>query len=178
MAKEESNTPPRDNIIKFFTKTAVIAAVVYFGFYSFDQWMRKKDGPWEVTFDKDANGTPILIINWAARDYSNCTVLFHGDSVPEGFELVKTNYVDPSHLPLKVPFGEWFFADLTYLPGTVTYNFFAEDANASSKGRRHEIELLPRGLVVNREEYPWKAGMQIEVSTGDKRDWKKTDIKY
>ena len=86
--------------------------------------------------------------------------------------------MDPSHLPLKVPFGEWFFADLTYLPGTVTYNFFAEDANASSKGRRHEIELLPRGLVLNRKEYPWKAGMQIEVSTGDKRDWKKTDIKY
>ena len=76
MAKEESNTPPRDDIIKFFTKTAVIAVVVYFGFYSFDQWMRKKDGPWEVTFDKDANGTPILTINWAARDYSNC-ILFH-----------------------------------------------------------------------------------------------------
>ena len=107
MAKEESNTPPRDDIFKFVAKTAVIAAIVYFGLYSFDQWMRKKDGPWEVTFNKDANGTPILVINWASRDYSNCTVLFHGDSVPEGFELVKTNYVDPSPLPLKVPFGEW-----------------------------------------------------------------------
>ena len=115
MAKEESNIPPRDDIIKFVAKTAMIAAVIYVGFYSFDQWMRKKDGPWEVTFDKDAIGTPILVINLASRDYSNCTVLFHGDSVPERFEVVKTNYVDPSRLPLKVSFGEWFFA---YVPKT------------------------------------------------------------
>ena len=175
---EESTTPPREDIFKFVAKTALIAAVVYVGFYSFDQWMRNKDGPWEVTFDKDANGTPMLVINWAARGFSDCKVLFPGESVPDGFQTVSTNYVDPSHLPLNIPFGEWFFADLTYLPGTVTYDLFAEDTNATSKGRRHEIELLPRGLVVNRKAHPWKGGMRIEVSAGDKQDWQETDVKY
>lgn len=178
MAMEESTTPPRDDIFKFIAKTAMIAAVIYVGFYSFDQWMRKKDGPWEVTFAKDANGTPVLVVSLTARGYTDCKIVFPNESVPSGFENVQTNYVDPVHLPVKVPFGEWFFADLTYLPGTVTYNLFAEDANATSKGRRHEIELLPRGLVVNRKAHPWKAGMRIEVSAGDKQDWQETDVKY
>ena len=44
MAKEETSSPPRDDILRFVAKTAVIAVVIYVGFYSFDQWMRKKDG--------------------------------------------------------------------------------------------------------------------------------------
>ena len=97
---------------------------------------------------------------------------------PLRVENVQTNYIDPVHLPLKVPFGQWFYADLTYLPGTVTYNLFSEDANGSSRGLRHEIELLPRALVINRKLHPWKAGMRIEVPAGDKRDWQETDVKY
>ncbi len=178
MAKEETSSPPRDDILRFVAKTAVIAVVIYMGFYSFDQWMRKKDGPWEVTFAEDSNGTPMLVVNWETRGYIDCRIVFPGESVPLGFKNVRTNYVDPVHLPLQVPFGQWFYADLTYLPGTVTYDLFGEDANGSSRGRRHEIELLPRALVVNRKSHPWRAGMRIEVPVGDKRDWQETDVKY
>ena len=180
MAKETSDNPltKDDNIMGFAVKMALIAVIIYIGLYSFDQWMRKKDGPWTVTFQTDDNGTPMLVIDWAARGYRNCTLVFSGETVPVDFETVRTNFVDPVHLPQPVPFGNWFYSDLTYLPGTVTFDLFPIDANASSKGRRHEIELLPRGLVVNRKAHAWKDGLRIEVSAEAKEDWQETDVKY
>ena len=180
MAEETSDNPPPkdDDILGFTVKMALIAVIIYIGVYSFDQWMRKKDGPWTVTFQADANGTPMLVIDWAARGYRNCTLVFPGEIVPVGFETVQTNFVDPVHLPQSVPFGNWFYADLTYLPGTVTFDLFPIDANATSKGRRHEIELLPRGLVVNRKAHAWEDGLRIEVPAEAKEDWQETDVKY
>ena len=70
-----------------------------------------------------------------------------------------------------MPFGRLFHADLTYLPGVVTFDLFANDSNATHQGRRHEVELLPRGLVVNRTEYPWRPVMEIKLSAEDKKDW-------
>jgi hypothetical protein len=34
--------------------------------------------------------------------------------------------------------------DSTFLPGTLTFQFFG-----------HEIELLPRVLIIDHREYPW-----------------------
>ena len=120
----------------------------------------------------------MMVIDWAARGYRNCTLVFPGETVPVGFETVRTNFVDPVHLPQSVPFGNWFYADLTYLPGTVTFDLFPINASATSKGRRHEIELLPRGLVVNRKAHAWEDGLRIEVPAEAKEDWQETDLKY
>ena len=81
---------------------ALIAVIIYIGVYSFDQWMRK-DGPWTVTFQTDANGTPMLVIDWAAREYRNCTLVFPDETVPVGFETVQTNFVDPVHRRNRCP---------------------------------------------------------------------------
>jgi hypothetical protein len=56
--------------------------------------------------------------------------------------------------PIKtVPFGKFVFHDLMYLPGTVTLELFG-----------HEIELLPRVLIIDRKEYPWKSGATISLA--------------
>jgi hypothetical protein len=52
-----------------------------------------------------------------------------------------------------VPFGEVIFQDLTFLPGTVTFNFFG-----------HEVELLPRTLIIDKQEHAWKTGEVISIT--------------
>ena len=44
------------------------------------------------------------------------------------------------------------FQDPTFLPGTVTLRQFG-----------HEIELLPRVLIIDKKEIPWRAGKTVEV---------------
>jgi hypothetical protein len=40
--------------------------------------------------------------------------------------------------------------DTTFLPGTLTFRLFS-----------HELELLPRVLIIDHEEYPWVPGTNI-----------------
>jgi hypothetical protein len=64
----------------------------------------------------------------------------------------------------QVPFGQWKFDDLMYLPGTVTLRFFG-----------HEVELLPRILYLNRTEHPWQSGETIVLHPEDKLAEEDTD---
>ena len=43
------------------------------------------------------------------------------------------------------------------MPGTVTMDLFG-----------HEVELLPRTLIVNKKEVPWKSNTAIELSPTNK----------
>ena len=174
MDEETTAQPPRDNMLPFVVGMFVIAIVVYAIFYSTDQTLRSKDGGWEITFTTNQMGTPMLELSLPSKGIENCSVVFDGETVPPDFEPVTTNLVTPVHLPVAVPFGQWFYADLTYLPGVVTFNFFGEDGNAT--GRRHEVELLQLGLVVNREKHEWKPALKIEVSPKDKKDWPEPKI--
>jgi len=51
---------------------------------------------------------------------------------------------EPRPVPYSVPFGKCVFMDTTFLPGTVTFQLFG-----------HEIELLPRVLIIDHAEHPW-----------------------
>ena len=53
----------------------------------------------------------------------------------------------------KPAFGELRFQDATYLPGTVTLLAF-----------NHEVELIQRGLVVDRLERVWQPGVTLDLS--------------
>ena len=53
-----------------------------------------------------------------------------------------------------VPFGECIYQDLMFLPGVVTMNLLG-----------HEIELMPRTLVIDKKEASWSTpGNRITVS--------------
>jgi hypothetical protein len=174
MVEETAAPPPRDNMLPFAAGMFVIAIAVYTIFYSTDQTLRSKDGGWEVTFTTNQMGAAVLQLSLPSKGIENCSVVFNGEKLPPDFKPMTTNLVTPTHLPLLVPFGQWFYADLTYLPGVVTFNFFGEDGNAT--GRRHEVELLQRGLVVNREKHEWKPALKIEVSPEDKKNWPEPKI--
>jgi hypothetical protein len=130
-----------------------------------------KDGGWQVDFTTNQFGAPIMLINLPSQGIANCAVAFEGETVPANFQPSTINYVKPTQLPVAMPFGRLFHADLTYLPGVVTFDLFANDSNATHQGRRHEVELLPRGLVVNRKLHKWKNGTGIKLSPEDKKDW-------
>ena len=50
------------------------------------------------------------------------------------------------------PLGNRFFFDTTYLPGSITLDLFG-----------HQVEVLPRTLILNFEERPWVEGELIEL---------------
>jgi hypothetical protein len=42
--------------------------------------------------------------------------------------------------------------DTTFMPGTVTFELFG-----------HEIELLPRALIIDRQDHPWQRDAAITL---------------
>src|SRR6267142_6132974 len=62
-------------------------------------------------------------------------------------------FSQPQPVPYDVPFGKCVFMDTTFLPGTLTFQLFG-----------HEIELLPRVLVLDRQEHAWKSGEIVALN--------------
>ncbi len=129
----------------------ILTLAAYAGFYQLDKWLRIHKGPWRAEFSvKD--GAPTLRILQPAMGIES-ELRFPGE--PAGWAA--TNVVFDDVLRTNVPFGTVLFQDLTYLPGTVTMNCFG-----------HEIELLPRTLVINRKETAWPAGSPVTLQPGEK----------
>lgn len=130
----------------------IAALLVYVTFFSCDQRLRQRKGPWEVSFQTNETGFAAIIVNQPALQITNVQIVFVGETV--------TN-VDGSvffQRPQQaIPFGKVKFEDLTYLPGSVAFDFFG-----------HEVELLPRTLYLNKKEFPWKSGARHELTTDQK----------
>ena len=121
----------------------LFAAVLlaYLGVFQGIERSRKRKGPWEVDFIGDIEGRPLVLVR---QPYLNISMALEfpdeGSTNQEGrvtFDVPKK--------PL--PYGRLLYEDLTFLPGVVTLDLFG-----------HEVELLPRVLIVNRKEMPWTAG--------------------
>jgi hypothetical protein len=133
---------------------ALSALVLYFGAFYWIEHVRNVKGPWQVAFQSDAQGQPSVRVSQETLHISDVTFVFVGERINQTnasnvvlFDSPKTN----------VPFGKVLFFDTTFLPGTVTFELFG-----------HEIEFLPRILVVNYQEVPWKSGMTIQLSEKDR----------
>lgn len=130
----------------------VLAA--YLGVFHGIEYARQRKGPWEADFSTDSQGRPFVIVSQQALKISSVTLQFSGE------RIAKTNLSAHVHFdrPKKaVPFGKVIYEDLTFLPGVVTFDFFG-----------HEVEFLPRVLIVNKREVPWKSGSVIELSATNK----------
>ena len=124
---------------------AVLA--VYLALFFWIERSRLTKGPWQVEFQAAGSGDATLIVAQPHLNITNARVIVHGESVTNTsaqviFERVKQ----------PVPFGEIIFEDLTFLPGVVTFNLLG-----------HEVELMPRALVVNKKLVPWQPGMTVEL---------------
>jgi len=120
---------------------------LYFLLFTGIERSRHTDGPWEVEFQTSANGDATLVVSQEHLKISDAKIVVHGEQVtnapgPVAFDRVK----------LPVPFGRVIYEDLTFLPGVVTFDLLG-----------HEVELLPRALVVNKKLIPWQSGMTVDL---------------
>jgi len=130
----------------------LLALAIYIGGFKFDQHLRTRRGPWQVTFTSDHSGAPAIIINQPKLAIANLEIVFAGETTTNAPGTVAFDFPEKP-----MPFGKVKFEDLTYLPGTVTFDFFG-----------HEIELIPRTLYINRKARPWQGNATITLTPADK----------
>ena len=130
----------------------LLAVAIYVGGFAFDQHLRTRRGPWEVTFTTEPSGAPAILVNQRKLNIANLKIVFLGEP---STNIQRAVVFDFPQKP--IPFGKVKFEDLTYLPGTVTFDFFG-----------HEIELLPRTLYINRKAHPWISNETITLAPADK----------
>ncbi len=131
------------------TITFVAALVFYLIAYS---WLTRKQtasGPWQVLFTNDAAGVPELVIQQTNRGISNLHVRFVDEQLSP---TQRTGFVEFRKPQTPTPFGQLIYDDLMFLPGTVTLDCFG-----------HEVELLPRTLVLNRKPIAWASTTTNEL---------------
>lgn len=146
------SSPPKDNILKHAGFAFLIALLGYILFYSCDAHLRTRKGPWIVNFQASTNGEPLLVVDQAFLKI-HTQILLTGEKATNTPGVVE--FKDPQHL--QTPFGRVRFHDLTYLPGTITLDVYG-----------HEVELLPRTLVLNTKEAGWTNGTTYVLTPTNK----------
>jgi hypothetical protein len=145
------------NPLKHFIAAFVIALVFYIFAYHAIEHRRVRKGPWTVTFTNGPAAVPALIIDQSILGATNVQILFTGHSAGSNREAQTLVFAQPRPVPYDVPFGQCIFMDTTFLPGTVTFQLYG-----------HEIELLPRVLIIDHEEHRWSAGETITLRAAPK----------
>ncbi len=137
--------------MRLFITAFVLALVAYIVLFAFIEKRRPRNGPWVVTFCRESNAPALLRIAQHRLGLTNVLAV----AVTNVFttNTVETVRFDtPRTVPFDVPFGRCVFLDTTFLPGTVTLQVAG-----------HEIELLPRVLVINHREHTWNTPSPIQL---------------
>jgi hypothetical protein len=145
-------------LAKHFILAFLLALAGYVAFYQTIEHRRTRNGPWQVTFTRNTAGAPAIVIAQSRLAITNVQICFPGESLPVTLDLPETEqrlsllFAQPRPVPYDVPFGQCVFMDTTFLPGTVTLDLFG-----------HEIELLPRALIIDRQDHPWQPDATIAL---------------
>ena len=140
------------NPLKHFLFTFLLALGLYVIAYSAIEHRRVRNGPWRVTFSYGPTGFPEMIVNQPKLGLTNVQIAFTNQA-PNSNQINQSFIFDqPRPVPYEVPFGQCLFMDTTFLPGTVTFNLFG-----------HEIELLPRVLIIDHQEHRWMSAEFIPL---------------
>lgn len=141
-----------EGILKHLFLAFVVAVVGYALIYALVEHQRTKRGPWIVTFTNAASGQPLLLVNQTSLSISNVQLRFAMAEFMQARAGAQRVFSNPQPVPFELPFGKCVFMDTTFLPGTVAMEVLG-----------HEIELLPRVLVVDRREHRWVSGMTVDL---------------
>jgi hypothetical protein len=139
----------RDNPIKHFAFAFLIALAIYYVAYTSIEHRRNRKGPWQVTFTNSPSGEAQILINQPALRLTNAGIVFSGAFTNYSATL---EFRQPREVPYPLPFGRCVFMDPTFLPGTLTFQLFG-----------HEVELLPRVMVIDHKEQPWASGTTLRL---------------
>lgn len=125
----------------------LVVLTLYAAVFSALESARRHKGPWEVGFQTNAQGDPMLLVSQAKLGLNEVRIVVHGENASHATGRVVFNRVKQP-----VPFGRVIYEDLTFLPGVVTFDLFG-----------HEIELLPRALIANKHLVSWQSGMTVDL---------------
>ena len=142
-----------ESTARHFILAFLLALVGYIVCYQSIEHRRARNGPWRVTFKRGNGEVPTIVIDQPKLAITNLQVRFAGEALPGTNGPVRLVFDQPRAVPYEMPFGQCVFMDTTFLPGTVTLQLFG-----------HEIELLPRVLVIDRQEHPWRPDECIVVT--------------
>ena len=137
-----SSFPTKAVVIVFGVVTALYI-VAFRGI----EYLRVRKGPWEVAFGRDTEGNATLTVSQPALGLSGVRIVARGDRATNAPGAVRFDRVQQP-----VPEGQVIYEDLTFIPGVVTFDFHG-----------HEVELLPRVLVVNKRLVPWQSGATVDL---------------
>ena len=132
------------------TVAFALAALLYVVAYRWIQYRREFRGPWVVTFQSDTNGTPSIIVSQPALNIADQKIIFADQKVADTNLSRAFRYDGPK---TNASFGEVVFQDPTFLPGTITFNFWG-----------HGVELMPRTMVIDQKEVAWHSQTNLVLS--------------
>ncbi len=143
-----------DGLWKAFGAVFLAVLILYVVSFAWLSGRQVQRGPWQVAFQRAASGVPMLVLNQASLGITNVTLRFPEEQLPQGYANATVRFDSPLRQP---PFGRLIFHDLMFLPGTITLDLFG-----------HEVELLPRTLVLDRQEQPWCPNLTISLWSSNK----------
>jgi hypothetical protein len=144
-------TPPKDSIVRHVVIACGLALALYvIGFWG-AQYLRERKGAWVVEFATDPSGRPSLAVFQESLGVRGVRLVFP-DARIEPMPAVQRVVFDAPDKASALPFGAVTFLDTTFLPGTVTLGLFG-----------HEVELLPRVLIIDKQEHVWARELKLEV---------------
>lgn len=141
-----------DGPLKHFVIAFLLAAACYALFYPTIEHRRTRKGPWELSFTNSGEGTPMVLINQPKLAITNVQISFPEQPALPRAEQTNLVFGQPRPVPYPVPLGQCEFMDTTFLPGTLAFKLLG-----------HNIELLPRVLIIDRQEHPWVSDSTITL---------------
>jgi len=131
-----------DGIGRHVLAAFVLSLLVYVGgFWGCTHW-RLRRGPWELTFAAGETNGATVTVRQSALGIDEVRLVFPEAQVTNRLPLtIRVATPDDAQ---GLPFGHVKFLDTTELPGTMTLELFG-----------HEVELLPRVLLLDRVPHPW-----------------------
>ena len=120
--------------------------VFFFGLERF----RGRRGPWEVRFSAEPGRPPSGEINQTSLNIAGVKITLPGAALSPASVTETLRFTLPTQT--NIPFGKVRFLDTTFLPGTVTLDLYG-----------HEVELLPRVLIIDKKEHMWRSGETIPL---------------
>ena len=134
-----------EGLAKHFLLAFLLALVGYVVCYHVIEHQRTRLGPWQVSFTTASGELPAIVIKHAKLGITNVQIRFAGETTAATNHFVTLTFDQPRPVPYEVSFGKCSFMDTTFLPGTVVLQLF-----------EHEVELLPRVLVIDAQEHAWQ----------------------
>lgn len=139
-----------DGLGKPILITFALAIALYVVGFAWIQHRRETKGPWVVEFRTDVQGVPSIVVSQETLNIRNQVITFPDQQLAERNLSQTVRFNGPT---TNAPFGEVAFQDPTFLPGTVAFNFWS-----------HGVELMPRTMIIDKEEVRWNTRTNIIVS--------------